>query len=78
MDESRGKWERVVVLAWSLGHLVPIEWIARDFKIIDKLANEVEWRLSCWQRITSCSGSDRRRNETPFSVGGPGWSLASC
>lgn len=42
MEESRGKWERVSVLARSLVRQVQIEWNARNFKEKGKWLNEVK------------------------------------
>lgn len=42
MDEARGEWNRLAVLAQSLGWRVPIDWIERELKIRGKLPKDVE------------------------------------
>lgn len=42
MDEAKGEWDHVALLAKSLGRRVPVDWVARDFKAKGKLSNEVE------------------------------------
>lgn len=42
MDEARGEWYRVAVLARCLGGRVPVEWVTRDFKVKGKLTGKLE------------------------------------
>lgn len=41
MEEARGEWDQVALLARSLGWRVPINWVVKDFKIKGKLSNDL-------------------------------------